>query len=315
LVLGVRYPKPSLPGRYSSSITKEKQYERGKIASYALGNDYHDVLPERLRALVKFIEDMIGKSIPNRWYTDTGPILERELAQRAGLGWIGKNTCLINPKMGSYFLLAEILLGIELEVDEAIHADYCGSCTRCIDHCPTGCILPNRTINANQCISYLTIEHKGIIPEDLRSKLGVWIFGCDICQQVCPWNLKFATDQYDSQFSTRPDIPPESLAAELYLKPEEFNRKFKGSPIKRTKRRRYLRNVALAIGNRNDPKTVPALIKALDDPEPLIRAHAAWALGRSKEEDAVETLKLAFQCEKVPKVISEIKAALQISDK
>lgn len=178
LVLGIHYQPPKPP--------KNREGLFGQIASYAWGDDYHDVLPERLRAIVSFIEKQVGHPIPNRWYTDTGPLLEREMGQRAGLGWIGKNSCLINPQAGSYFLVAEILLGIELPPDKAFNSDHCGSCTRCIEACPTRCILPNRTLDANRCISYLTIEEKGALPAALRSKIGNWVFGCDICQQVCP---------------------------------------------------------------------------------------------------------------------------------
>jgi epoxyqueuosine reductase len=238
--------------------------------------------------------------------------LERDIAQRAGLGWIGKNTCLINQRMGSYFLLAEILLGVELQTDEPIQEDHCGSCTRCLDHCPTGCITPDRTIDANRCISYLTIEHKGMIPEDLRPMMGTWIFGCDVCQQVCPWNKKFAITQHDVSFSPRPGIQPESTPSELSLAPKEFNQKFKGSPIKRTKRRGYLRNLVVAIGNQQNPTALPALITALEDFEPLIRGHAAWALRRTKSIDALPALERALLVETVPEVISEIKAAIHL---
>jgi len=311
LVLGIRYSKPASPNNRHESHAQNQQNCGGKIAAYALGDDYHIVLPERLRALVGFIEAQTGEPVPNRWYTDTGPILEREMAQRAGLGWIGKNTCLINPKMGSYFLLAEILLGIELEVDDPIRRDYCGSCRRCLDHCPTECIQPDRTIDANRCISYLTIEHKGTIPEDLRPALGTWIFGCDICQQVCPWNQKFASNRHEAAFSGRPGVPPRSLLDEIILTPEEFNQKFKGSPLKRSKRWGYLRNVAIAIGNLEDPGAVPTLIEALEDPEPLIRGHAAWALGRTRSRDALDALEFAYQQEEDPEVIAEIKSVLQ----
>ena len=160
--------------------------ERGKIAAYAWGKDYHDILPERMKELVRFIEEQVGYPVDNRWYTDTGPILERDLAQRAGIGWIGKNTCLIHPKRGSYFLLSEILLDLALEPDPPFVTDHCGTCTRCIAACPTDCILPDRTIDATRCISYLTIELKNAIPLELRDNIGTWVFGCDICQMVCP---------------------------------------------------------------------------------------------------------------------------------
>jgi epoxyqueuosine reductase len=263
-------PKPA-------SVKESVGTIQAQIASYAWGEDYHLVISERLKALVKFIEEQLGHPIPNRWYTDTGPILERDLAQRAGLGWIGKNTCLIHPRQGSYFLLAEILLGIELEPDPPFQTDPCGTCTRCIDACPTECILSDRTIDARRCISYLTIELKDGIPAELRSSIGNWIFGCDVCQTVCPWN-RFAASDGDPAFSPRDNIPHPNLIRELELTSEEFNRKFKNSPIKRTKHRGYLRNVAVALGNSKARDALPALKKALNNPEPMVRQHAAWAL-------------------------------------
>jgi epoxyqueuosine reductase len=248
----------------------------GRVAAYAWGDDYHNIFIPKLGELVAFIEKQVGHPVPNRCYTDTGPILERELAQRAGLGWIGKNTCLINPKGGSYFLLAEILLGLELEPDTPLTTDHCGTCTRCIEACPSECILPNRTLDARRCISYLTIELKDDIPEELRPLLGDWVFGCDVCQMVCPWN-RFATDTVEKAFAPRPN-----LIRELELTPEAFNRKFKNSPIKRAKRRGYLRNVAVSAGNSGDEKTILALEKAGEDSEPLVREHADWALKKVK---------------------------------
>jgi epoxyqueuosine reductase len=246
-----------------------------RVASYALGDDYHDIIPPRLKAIVKFIEEQVGHPVPNRYYTDTGPVLERDLAQRAGLGWIGKNTLLINPKMGSAFLLAEILLGIELEPDEAVVTDHCGTCTRCLSACPTQCILPNRTLDARRCISYLTIELKEEIPEKLRPLMKDWIFGCDICQQVCPWN-RFSS-QADPAF--QPKIPLPVLTSDLTLTSVEFNQRFKKSPIKRTKRRGYLRNLAVAIGNNGNKSDIPVLEQAMDtmQDEPMIKEHLNWA--------------------------------------
>ena len=249
---------------------------RGTIASYAWGQDYHDVLPERMKELVQFIEEQVGCPVKNRWYTDTGPILERDLAQRSGIGWIGKNTCLINPKQGSYFLLSEILLDLDLEPDLPFVTDHCGTCTRCIDACPTDCILPNRTIDATRCISYLTIELKEDIPTELREKIDNWVFGCDICQMVCPWN-RFAGEG-DPAFGN--DQPSYELTDELAISPQEFNQRFKGSPIKRAKRRGYLRNVAVALGNTGDMHELPVLQNALDHEEPMIREHAKWAIDK-----------------------------------
>jgi epoxyqueuosine reductase len=278
LVLGVRYPNPALTQHPSPAGGEEGvRGKHGRVAAYAWSADYHLVLPERLRALSAFAETHGGHSIHSHWYTDSGPLLERELAQRAGLGWIGKNTNLIHPYIGSYFLLAEILLGVDLEPDPPFEADRCGACRRCIEACPTQCILPDRTLDARRCISYLTIELKEEIPLDLRERMGQWVFGCDICQMVCPWN-RFATASGDPAFAPRPGVQRLDLIAELRLNPQDFNRKFKDSPIQRAKRRGYLRNVAIALGNVRDPAAIPALREALRDPEPLVRASSAWAI-------------------------------------
>jgi epoxyqueuosine reductase len=305
LVLGARYPAPS-------SEAESEQAGLGRVAAYAWGEDYHDVLAQRMRSLVAFIESRVGRMVPNHWYTDTGPLLERDLAQRAGLGWIGKNTCLIAPGLGSYFFLAEILLGLDLEPEAPFTADYCGSCTRCLEACPTGCILPDRTIDSRRCISYLTIELRGPIPPELRPQMGDWVFGCDICQEVCPWNRRFAPQEGDAPFAPRPGLPRPDLAENLSLGAEQFNRQFKDSPLRRTKRRGYLRNSAVALGNLGDPSAVPALAKCLkEEPEPLARGHAAWALGRIGGEAALTALQEASRNEKDAGVLDEIREALE----
>jgi len=272
LVLATPYSPPSPSG---------KGHDDGNIASYAQGDDYHDVLPERMKELVQFIEEQVGGPVKNRWYTDTGPVLERDLAQRAGIGWIGKNTCLIHPKHGSYFLLSEIFLDLDLEPDPPFVTDHCGTCTRCIEACPTDCILPNRTLDARSCIAYLTIELKDDIPPELRDKMGDWIFGCDICQMVCPWN-RFA-DAGDVAFENK--IPFHSLTNELLISTQEFNQRFKQSPVKRAKRRGYLRNVAVALGNTGNMQALPVLQKALNDEEPIIQEHAGWAIEQIKRRE------------------------------
>jgi epoxyqueuosine reductase len=275
LVLATPYSPPSpLRAERSDSEVEAGEPERAQIASYARGKDYHDVLPTRMKELVQFIEEQVGGPVKNRWYTDTGPILERDLAQRAGIGWIGKNTCLIHPKHGSYFLLSEILLDLALEPDTPFVTDHCGTCTRCIEACPTDCILPDRTIDATRCISYLTIELKDEIPVALREKIGNWVFGCDICQMVCPWN-RFAGEG-DPVFGD--DNPARSLTEELSISPQEFNQRFKGTPVKRARRRGYLRNVAVALGNTGDLHALPVLRNALNDDEPLVRKHTQWAI-------------------------------------
>jgi epoxyqueuosine reductase len=302
LALGIRYPAPN-PGPPFPTIPGA-----GRVAAYAWGDDYHNVLPIRMRALASFIENITGAPVLNRWYTDTGPLLERDLAQRAGLGWIGKNTCLIHPKMGSYFLLAEILLGIDLDPDPPFSSDYCGACTRCIQACPTGCILPDRTLDARRCVSYLTIELKGPVPQDLRPYLGEWVFGCDICQQVCPWNQRFAPPHGDEAFEPRVNRPSPDLRQALRLSAREFNRQFKGSSIQRAKRRGYLRNIAIVLGNQGNPSAIPDLAYALShDLEPLVRGHAAWALRRIGGRTAHQALADASKSEPDSWVLSEIR--------
>jgi len=288
LVLAIPY-SPLLADHSSRSIPEGRREQgeelgvRAGIASYALGRDYHDILPQKLQFLVDFIEERLGHPVPYRHYTDTGPLLERELAQRAGLGWIGKNTCLINPNAGSTFFLAEILLGVEIEPDESFVTDHCGTCTRCLNACPTNCILPDRTLDARRCISYLTIELKDDIPEDLRPLMKDWIFGCDICQQVCPWN-RFSQPA-DPAFEAL--IPLPVRTSDLLLTPQEFNQHFKRTPLKRAKRRGYLRNLSVAIGNSGGDEDIPILEKASPE-DPLINRHVKWAIDQIKKRSKHE---------------------------
>ncbi|HEY70591.1 MAG TPA: tRNA epoxyqueuosine(34) reductase QueG [Anaerolineae bacterium] len=283
-----------------------------RVAAYARGEDYHDIFIQRLAGLMDFLQAEVGQSIEHRIYTDTGPLLEKELAQRAGLGWIGKNTCLIHPRLGSYILLAEVLLDLELPPDEPFGHDRCGSCRRCLDACPTGCILPNRTLDANRCISYLTIEWKEAIPRSLRAALGEWVFGCDICQQVCPWNQRFARPKQDAAFQSRPFLESPDLTAFLELDVEAFRTTLRGNPIRRTKRRGLMRNAAIAAGNTGSGRFVPVLVRILgSDGEPIARSHAAWALGRIGGEEARQALQTAQTFEKEAEVLEEIEAALE----
>jgi epoxyqueuosine reductase len=281
-----------------------------RVAAYAWGEDYHDVLVPLLKELVTYLEIQIDKPVTARWYTDTGPLLERDLASRAGLGWVGKNSMLIHPKHGSYFFLAELLLDLDLPLDNPFPADHCGTCTRCIETCPTGCILPDRTLEASKCLSYLTIENKGVIPPKMRERIGEWVFGCDVCQQVCPWN-RFAPEQGNPAFAPRPGVLSQDLSTELVLTPQDFSRKFKGSPVRRAKRSGYLRNVSVALGNRGDQDALPGLLVALRDVEPIVRRHAAWALGQLGGKQAETALRDALKVEDVEGVIDEIKMALE----
>ena len=262
-----------------------------QVAGYALGEDYHAILRERLHELVSALEQRSGRSIKHRIYTDTGPLLERELAQRAGLGWIGKNTCLIHPALGSYFLLAELMLDLALEPDQPFLHDRCGSCTRCIEACPTACILPDRTIDASRCISYLTIELKGAIPIELRRHINDWLFGCDICQQACPWNQRFAGQVVDPAFKPRPFLRQASLRDFLRLEKGSWRENLRDSPLERPRRKGLLRNAAIVAGNHRDVAWIEDLAHILQkDPDPLPRSHAAWALKQMDHPHAQEII-------------------------
>ncbi len=285
--------------------------DAGMIAGYAKSTDYHNVFPPRLEALAEWISSQSDQPVQWRGFTDSAPILEKELAQRAGLGWIGKNTNLINPEIGSYFLLAELFLDISIEPDPPFTADRCGACTRCIDACPTSCILPDRTIDAARCLSYLTIENKGLIPPDLRPNLETRIFGCDVCQTVCPWNRKAVLPPEQTLFPPLASFQSIHLTEEMQLDEDAFRSRFRHTPILRTKRRGYLRNVAVALGNLARPESIPVLANSLyHDPESLIRAHVAWALGRLPAPEAQTALQTALQTETDPAVQSEIQQAL-----
>ena len=250
----------------------------GTVARYARFDDYHETLWERLGALLAFIQ-MLAPEANGKVYCDTGPITERDLAMRAGLGWIGKHTNLISRHLGNWFFLGEIVLDIALPPD-APETTHCGTCTRCLPACPTGAITAPYQLDARRCISYLTIELKGSIPVELRPLIGARIYGCDDCLAVCPWN-KFAVRSTDSAVAPRADLTTPDLLALLALDEDAFRAKFQNSPIKRTKRRGLLRNVCVALGNLGDPRALPALTRAAEhDPEPLVREHAAWAVER-----------------------------------
>jgi epoxyqueuosine reductase len=255
----------------------------GPVARYARGDDYHDVMIGKLNALHAWLGEQVGAPVRGKAYVDTGPILERDLARRAGLGWFGKNTNLINPRIGSFFFLGALLVELELPPSAPFEADRCGSCTRCLDACPTNALVAPRELDATRCISYLTIELKGAIPEELRGALGDLLYGCDICQDVCPWNEKFATALPEgSPFAPRGALggkDARTLARELLaMSQEKFAAAFSGSPMKRAKLRGLKRNAAVTLGNIGAGDDVDVLTRSLDDQEPLVREHAAWAL-------------------------------------
>ena len=234
----------------------------GPVARYARGDDYHHVMLDRLEALHRWIEQEMEAPVRGKAYVDTGPLLERDLAQRAGLGWIGKNTMLINPTGGSFFFIGALLVELELEPDAPFEADRCGSCTRCLDACPTDALVAPRMMDARRCISYLTIEHRSDIPPNLQPMLGDLLYGCDICQDVCPWNQRFATDLTEPAFAPREAVAGKdgrTLARELLaMTPNEFQTAFRSSPMKRARLSGLQRNAAVVLANTedsNDPST------------------------------------------------------------
>ena len=257
----------------------------GPVARYARGDDYHDVMDGMLRELHRRIAHDAGREVLGKPYVDTGPMLERDLARRAGLGWFGKNTNLINPERGSFFFLGALVLDLELETDAPFEADRCGTCTRCIHACPTGAITAPRELDARRCISYLTIELRDEIPIELREGIGDRIYGCDVCQDVCPWNQRFARIlPAGSPFAAREAIAGKdtrTLARDiLAMSDDDFRTALKGSPMKRAKLKGLKRNAAVVlgnVGNGDDAKTLPA---THEDSNPLVRQHAAWALTR-----------------------------------
>ena len=282
---------------------------RGQISRYAWGDDYHELIRERLLELVEFIKQIAENELKTRVCVDTAPVIEREYAQKAGIGWIGKNTNLIHWRSGSWYFLSEILVNIALESEIPTLRGSCGTCTRCIEECPTDAIIEPNLLDSRLCISYLTIELKESIPKQLRPKMGNLIFGCDICQEVCPWNSK-AVPTAEPAFHPRDGNLTPKLLSLIGMTQQEFSRRFKGSPIERAKRRGFLRNVLVAIGNWGERRAVPALKNALADDESLIRSHAAWALGRIGGETARQILQTRLTVETEPEVITEIQDAL-----
>ena len=259
----------------------------GPVARYARGDDYHDLMTDRLRELHQHIETEFGRQIRGKAYVDTGPILERDLARRAGLGWFGKNTNHVNPKVGSFFFIGALVVDLELQPDAPFAADRCGSCTRCLEACPTAAFVSERVLDATKCISYLTIEAKGEIPSPLRDKIGELIYGCDICQEVCPWNVRFSRELSEDAFGPREVIAEKdtrTLAADIVkLDEESFRSAFRGSPMKRAKLRGLKRNAAVALGNAGQTDDIAALTVLSEDEDAMLAEHARWAISRITE--------------------------------
>jgi epoxyqueuosine reductase len=307
------------------------------IARYARGRDYHRVMKGKLVALLRWLEAATGRTLPEaRAYVDTGPVLERDLARRAGLGWFGRNTMLIHPRRGSYFFLGSLLLPLDLPADAPFDDDHCGTCNACVEACPTGALLGRAAdgapvIDARRCISYLTIEHRGPIPRELRPLIGNRVFGCDICQEVCPFTRKFSRLTTDPSFAARaPGEPPfgvqlevgasrshpgtssPSLIAllEMALDEAAWDSFSKGSALRRAGRAGFARNVCVGLGNWASPDAASVLTRALSDVEPLVRAHAAWALGRMGSPEARSALSSRASVETDGSVLDELSAAM-----
>jgi epoxyqueuosine reductase len=347
IVLGINYcnePTQSSVGAIGTSPSNEPQLtsessvadaSRGIIARYARGRDYHKVIKRKLFALLRWLEQETGRALPlARACVDTSPVLERELAQRAGLGWFGRSTMLLNPKHGSYFFLATLLVELEFdELDAPFERDHCGTCNACVDACPTGALLGRDdngapVIDARRCISYLTIEHRGAIPRELRPLIGNRIFGCDICQEVCPFARKFSSHSLEPAFASRgPGEPPvgveklpaaawhpgtrsPSLVDLMSMDADGWEAWSRGSALRRAGRSGFRRNVAVALGNWGSAEAVPVLRAALADPSPIVRAHSAWALGQIDAEPAREALFERLADEGDASVRAEIEAAL-----
>ncbi len=265
---------------YPLNITENKEQTKffGQVASFSFNEDYHTLLQQKAEHLCEFISAKFHKNINYKICVDSSPILEREYAVQSGLGWIGKNANFISPTFGSFVLLCEILIDVSLPISSPFEKDFCGKCTRCVEACPTKCIKINRTIDARQCISYLTIENPSEIPDDLRHKIGYWIFGCDVCQLVCPWNQRLAEI---TQFKNFKSSNPESiinLLEELQITEKAFKSKYKGTPINRAKFLSYKRNLIIAIGNSRNPAFLPCLEYLLTDP--YFQTYAKWAIDR-----------------------------------
>ena len=289
---------------YQSPGVHSEDPKIGRISRYAWGDDYHEVMLAKLKELERHIESLGGRA---RAAVDTNAVLEKPWAQEAGLGWQGKHSNLISRDMGSWLFLGEVLTDLELEPDAPHREDYCGSCTSCIDVCPTRAIVAPYVVDGRRCIAYLTIENRGAIPREMRPLIGNLIFGCDLCQDVCPWN-KFSQVTPEREFYAREGLQTPVLSELMGISREEFTRRFRKSPVKRAKYAGFLRNVAVALGNSGDPGAVPALENALAHEEALVRSHAAWALGRLA---ARGPLRLRREVEKDADVTAEIDAALR----
>jgi len=269
----------------ASSLTPDNlPLTTARVARYAHGADYHDVMRQRLKQLLAWVQ-LAAPGCRGRGVVDTAPLLERDFARRAGLGWFGKNTMLIHKRLGSYFFLGALLLDLELTPDPPHLASHCGSCTACLDACPTNAFAGPGWLDSRRCISYLTIELRGPVPTELRSHMGDWLFGCDICQEVCPWNRK-APPGGEPLLTPRPELESLDPIELLSLSEEEFPRRFRGTALLRPRRSGLLRNAALFLGNQRNPAALPALERALTDADPVVREAAEWAIAEIRGQES-----------------------------
>ena len=285
----------------------------GKVARYARVKDYHRAMKGRMKAFVRGLEERLEAPVAARWYVDDGPMLDRAAAARSGLGWFGKSTNILTPSHGSWVLLGQVITDLELEPDQPLKKT-CGACVRCIDDCPTGAIVAPYVVDNTRCISYQTIENRGVIPLEMRPLIGDWVFGCDICQDVCPVNRK-ASEAHQS-IQTAEAVGPSGeldLAELLALSDEEFRSRFQGTSIMRAKRVGLQKNACVALGNNRDEAGVPALVSTLTTAEALVRGHAAWALGQIATAEAITSLEQAMARETDKYVQDEIDGALKES--
>jgi len=280
---------------------------RGRVALYARGRDYHKVLGNKLKRLAAWLDETSGAT--TRAFVDTGPVLERAWAERAGLGWIGKNANLLTRDMGSWLLLGELLTTADLAVDTGPHAEFCGSCSACLDACPTDAIVADGVVDSNLCISYWTIEHRGVVPAERRTGHGEWIFGCDICQEVCPWNGSFARDD-DDPFSRREDLRGLDPKEILVMDEPTFRERFSGTALMRAKWEGMRRNACIVLGNRGQAEDLSVLEAVLPDGDPVVAGHAAWAVGSIGGERARRLLERSTASERRPEVLREIRDGL-----
>ncbi len=299
----------SLAVSYNTGGPSTGDQLEGKVARYAWGEDYHKVIKRRLKAFVAELPEVVGRPVATRVFVDDGPMNDRAAAERAGVGWFGKSTNILTPSHGSWVFLSQVITDLDLEPDAPLKKT-CGSCTACIDDCPTGAIVAPYVVDNTKCISFLTIELRGGIPRDMRPQVGDWVFGCDICQDVCPVNRK-AVGVLEPAFTQRHDFSAPALLPLLELTDEGFIERFRGSPIRRAKRVGLQRNVCVALGNIGDPSAVPGLARVLASAEePMLRGHAAWALGRIATDAAESALREAARTERDGEALAEIEAAL-----